>query len=120
MIPILKENDMDTLYSSWVLNDNTPCALQGKVCFELMIYICRCGRENLHKLTKDHFAVNMDSKGRKYIFWACNELTKKLRKDSTSSRIDKGRMHTQGTVGCLVVSFEIYVSKLNDNCKAFF
>ena len=116
----IDENDMQTLYSSGVLNDDTPCALQRKVWFELMIYICRRGRENLRKLTKDHFAVNRDSKGRKYVYQARDELTKKVREDSTSSRVDKGRMYATGTVGCPVASFEKYVSKLNDNCEAFF
>ena len=66
----IDENDMQTLYSSGVLNDDTPCALQCKVWFELMIYICGLGRENLRKLTKDHFAVNTDSKGTKYVYQA--------------------------------------------------
>ena len=116
----IDENDMDTLFSSGVLNDNTPYALQHKVWFELMIYICRRGRENLRKLTKDHFAVNTDSKGRKYVYQSRDEMTKKVREDSTSSRVDKGRMYATGTVGCPVASYEKYVSKLNDNCEAFF
>lgn len=116
----IDENDLSRLYSSGVLNDNNPYGLQHKVWFELMLYICRRGRENLRKLRKDHFSVATDSDGRKYVFQSRDEMTKKVREDNANSRVDGGRMYATGTVGCPVVSFEKYISKLNPTCDLLF
>ena len=39
--------DMELLYSSGVFSATKPSSLQKKVFFEVMLYICRRGRENL-------------------------------------------------------------------------
>ena len=57
----IDENDIAKLYRSGVFDQNSPTGLQLKVWFELMLYICRRGRENLRELKKDHFVVATDS-----------------------------------------------------------
>ena len=118
--PPLDENDIDKLYQSGLLDINTPRGLQRKVWFELMLFICRRGRENLRKLEKDHFAVAADSNGRKYVYQCKDEMTKRIRGDNMKSRVDAGRMYATEGEGCPVASFEKYVSKLNPKCNAFF
>ena len=116
----IDENDLAKIYSSKVFDQSTPRGLQLKVWFELMVYICRRGRENLRQLTKGHFAINADSEGRRYVYQAVDEMTKKIREDNMSTRVDAGRMYETKTEGCPVASFEKYLSVLNPNCDALF
>ena len=53
----LSQEDIDQLYKSGVFDESTPQGLQYKVFFELMLFICRRGRENLRELTPDHFKI---------------------------------------------------------------
>ena len=76
----IDENDLANIYSSNVFDTNTPQGLQYSVRFELMIYICRRGRENLRQLTKNHFAIGVDANGRGYVYQAKDEMTKKIRR----------------------------------------
>lgn len=117
--PEIDANDLRKLQESGVLNDESPQALQYKVWFEMMLFICRRGRENLRKLKKNHFKIGTDSDGRRFIFQAQDEMTKKGR-DSSSSRVDAGRIYETRGEGCPVVSFEKYLSKLNPKCDSFF
>ncbi|XP_072050154.1 uncharacterized protein [Amphiura filiformis] len=66
----IDENDVLKLYESGVFNQDTPQCLQNKVWFELILYICLRGRENLRKLERDHFAIGEDSNGRRYVYQA--------------------------------------------------
>ncbi|XP_060793158.1 uncharacterized protein LOC132896388 isoform X3 [Neoarius graeffei] len=120
----IDEHDIKKLYSSGVFNQNDPLGLQHKVWFELMLYICRRGRENLRELKKDHFTVGKDSDGREFVAQAGDELTKKTREDKVetnpASRRDAGRMYATGDEGCPVRSFKKYLEKLNPDCEALF
>ena len=114
------ENDIKKLYNSGVFNQNNPQGLQSKVWFEIMVYVCRRGRENLRELKKDHFTVGTDSNGREFVAQAKDELTKKTREDNPASRRDAGRMYATGDKDCPVKSFKKYLEKLNPNCEALF
>ena len=116
----IDENDIAKLYRSGVFDQNSPTGLQLKVWFELMLYICRRGRENLRELKKDHFVVATDSDGRQYVTQAVDELTKKTREDNQSSRTDAGRMYETSTDQCPVRSFIKYKSKLHPECETLF
>ena len=118
--PPIDENDIEKLYRSGVFDTSTPGGLQSKVWFELMLFICRRGRENLRKLNKDHFGVAKDSNGRKFVYQCKDEMSKRIRGDNMKSRVDAGRMYATGGPGCPVASFEKYVSKLNPNHTALF
>ena len=50
--PILSE-DMKKLYQSNVFNLENPKSLQRKVFFDVMLFFCRRGRENLRTMKKD-------------------------------------------------------------------
>ena len=51
----IEPEDIDKLYKSSVFYQDSPASLQAKVWFELTLYFCRRGRENLKDLKKDHF-----------------------------------------------------------------
>ena len=117
--PSISRDDLKKLYQSEAFNVDNPRGLQNKVWFEVMLFFCRRGRENLRELTKDSFALSEDSSGRKYVFKVKDELTKNRREESEA--LDGGFMYErQGDPNCPVASFEKYVSKLNPSCNAFF
>ncbi|XP_041478860.1 uncharacterized protein KIAA1958-like [Lytechinus variegatus] len=116
----ISQEDINQLYKSGVFDENTPQGLQYKVFFELMLFICRRGRENLRELTPDHFEIGQDNNGRRYVYQSRDELTKKTRENNPDSRVDAGRMYSTGELGCPVNSYEKYVSKLNPKCSALF
>ena len=78
--PIVKE-DMKKLYQSNVFDVATPKGLQKKVFFEVMLYFCRRGQENLRELKKHSFVVKKDSIGREYVEKTVDELTKNRREN---------------------------------------
>ena len=77
--PPISKHDLEVLYSSGVFSLQTPHTLQKKVFFEIMLYLCRCGRENLRFLTTDCFKVNVGDHGKKYVSLEKDELTKNHR-----------------------------------------
>jgi hypothetical protein len=60
---------------------DTPQGLQQKVFFDVMLYLCRRGRENLTELKKTDFSVMKDPSGAKYVTQTRDELTKNHRDD---------------------------------------
>ena len=60
--PPISEQDLLKLYSAetLVFDTNTPYGLQRKVWFELTLYLCRRGRENLREMNKSTFALETD------------------------------------------------------------
>jgi hypothetical protein len=119
--PISKE-DMQKLYAHpFTFKTSTPVGLQNKVFFEIMLYLCRRGRENLHNHTKLTFAVKSDTTGREYVCQVMDELDKNHGVDAApNDTIGDGRMYARpGSNLCPVASFKLYVSKLNPECAAF-
>ena len=116
----IDQADIQKLYDSGIFDLDSPSGLQDKVWFELMLFICRRGRENLRELKKDHFVIETSSSGRQYVKQAVDELTKKAREDNMESRADNGRMYETGDENCPVASFKKYVAKLNPECDSFF
>ena len=110
--------DLVKLYTEYTKNHafdpNTPVGLQQKVFFEILLYLCRRGRENLRDMNKETFAVTKDSQGREYVYQARSEEDKnhdseKITFDSTRG---EGRMYEVGSDMCPVKSFKKYVSLL--------
>ena len=114
-VPITKE-DLKRLYSDQhAFSTSTPVGLQNKVLFEIMLYVCRRGRENVRQMTKQSFTVNVDSSGKKYVAQDKDELDKNHRADTVpDDTIGEGRMYETGGPLCPVRSFEKYLSKLSD------
>ena len=114
-LPLSKE-DMKKLYTSkHTFDTSTPIGLQNKVFFEIMLHICRRGRENLRQMTKQTFIVKKDGSAKKYVTQQFDELDKNHRADShPDDTTGEGRMYETGGPLCPVHSFEKYVSKLSD------
>ena len=74
--PSICAEDMEKMYSSGVLSNSTPRSLQRKVFFELSLFFCRRGSENLRELKKDSFAVKTSAQGSEYVIQVTDELTK--------------------------------------------
>ena len=107
------------MYSSEVFADTTPIGLQNKVWFEIMMYFCRRGRENLRQLTKESFGIATDATGRRYVHQKTDELTKNRQEKDEAE--EGGYMYEQAdNLLCPVKLFEKYLSKLNPKCNALF
>ncbi|XP_069138967.1 uncharacterized protein KIAA1958-like [Argopecten irradians] len=116
---IINVADMKVLYDSGVFSTETPKTLQQKVFFELMLYFCNRGRENLRNMTRNDYTVQSDADGRRYVTCSVSRLTKNHRGDTADDDQDGGRMYEQpGNPNCPVASFEKYSVKLNPLCDA--
>ena len=117
--PPIASEDLRKLYQSEAFDTATPRGLQNKVFFEVMLFFCRRGQENLRELQTDSFAIGMDACNRRYVFQLKDELTKNRRENDEAE--EGGYMYERaGDPACPVQSFEKYLSKLNPNCRAFF
>lgn len=114
----INQSDMSLLYSSGVLSTSSPKSLQRKVFFEVMLYLCRRGRENLRTLEKTSFKVEKYPDGKKYVALAKDELTKNHRVNDECH--EGGVIVETNGINCPVNSFLVYLSKLNPSCKFFF
>ena len=92
---IITEDDMKKLYA---LNPDhvafcidTPVGLQYKVWFDILFFLCRRGRENQRDMNKSTYAIQTDSKGRRYVYQTIGEMDKNHRSDDTEGR--KSRMY---------------------------
>ena len=74
--PSICRDDIEKMYQSRVCSDDNPVALQYKVFFELCLFFCRRGLENLQDLTKDSFEIKKSSDGIEYLVQVADELTK--------------------------------------------
>ena len=71
--PPICEEDLKKLYESTAFGLDDPEKLQNKVFFEVMLYFCRRGRQNLRQLKKTNFSFNTDSTGARYVCKATGE-----------------------------------------------
>ena len=116
----LTEADFKKLYSCGILDTNNPVTLQNKVFVEVNLHFCRRGREGLRELKKDSFVKKSDSNGRTYITLGFNELEKNHQGFDKRDYQEEPRMYEQEGDQCPVKSFDLYVSKLHPECRAFF
>ena len=61
-----------------VFNPNIPSGLLSKVFFEIILYFCRRGQENLREMKPDDFETKTDDDGQQYICKVTSELTKTI------------------------------------------
>ena len=117
--PPIAPEDLKKLYRSQTFDMATPTGLQNKVWFEVMLFFCRRGQENLRELKRDSFRFGVDASGRRYAFQNRDELTKNRREDSEAE--EGGFMYEkQDDPMCPVRSLDMYISKFNPECDAFF
>ena len=96
--PEISEEDLHKLYSNdtKVFDANTPYSLQRKVWFEIMLYLCRRGQENLRIMKKDTFRVGVDASGLKYVYQFCKRANVDKNHRVTANPSDivtEGRMY---------------------------
>jgi hypothetical protein len=58
--PTISEEDRRKVYTSVHTSPQTPLGLFNKVQFDLRLYFCRRGSENIYNFTKDTFQVSTD------------------------------------------------------------
>ena len=58
--PMISDSDREKIYKSRWLDINGPTGLYNKVQFDVRLYFCRRGGENMANMTKDTFLVKRD------------------------------------------------------------
>ncbi|XP_076100735.1 uncharacterized protein LOC143069814 [Mytilus galloprovincialis] len=78
--PSFNETDLIKLYRSINCATNTPSGLYTKVQFDIRMYFCRRGQENMHLMTNTTFGVETDpATGLKVVRKIGDEMTKNHR-----------------------------------------
>ena len=112
--------DMQKMYSSGVLSDDNPKSLQRKVFIKLMLHFSRRGREGLKTMRRDSVVIKTDASGTKYTTMAYNELIKNHQSVTKDKSYEKQQpMMVAQANRCPIKSLELYMSKLNEQCDAF-
>jgi hypothetical protein len=76
--PAIDKHDREKLYKSVYFSTNTPSGLSNKVQFDIRLYFCRRGQENMHAMSQSMFTVKTDDEtGLRYV--TEDELTKNHR-----------------------------------------
>ncbi|XP_071122342.1 uncharacterized protein KIAA1958-like [Mytilus edulis] len=118
--PSIQKGDIVKLYNHpRVFNPNIPTGLLNKVFFEVMLYFCRRGQENLRDLKVSDFDILTDDSGKRYVSKVTSELTKNHQGAQTEEfEPEGGRMYETKTAMCPLASFVRYLEKRNPNCSA--
>ena len=109
--PAIADEVIKRLYECGVFSDDNPTTLQNKVFFEVMLFFCRRGRQNLRQFKMDDFEIQTDAKGRRFVVKTTDELTKNHRENDEAE--DGGIMMSNEGSLCPVASFEKYLSHVN-------
>ena len=115
--PPIADEDIKKLYGSGVFNTENPTTLQNKVFFEIMLFFCRHGRQNLRQLKKNDFEIIVNSQGRRCVVKKTGELSKNHRVHDVQAE-EGGMMMANNGSFCPVFSFEKYLTHLNP-CNEF-
>ena len=116
--PAILENDLRKLYECGVFSLDNPTTLQNKVFFEIMLYFCRRGRQNLRELNISDFSFSRDDKGSRYVCKTGDALTKNKREDDNG--FESGVMFEKPGPNCPVASLELYIKHLNPKNQFLF
>jgi hypothetical protein len=94
--PPIASEDLKRLYNGThhALNVTTPVGLQKKVWFEIILYLCKRGRENQREMRKDTFVVACDASGREFVCQDIDESDKNHgASDTPDDTIGEARMY---------------------------
>jgi hypothetical protein len=92
-----------------VFNTSTPQGLVNMVIFEVILYFCRRGQENLHELTIHHFTIKRDENNVTFVEKAISELTTIHQGVTSEEEGTGGKMNETGLELYPVASFEKYL-----------
>lgn len=85
--PPIEEDDMkkiSTYFEQYLAGPPNPEKLMEMALFSIIYYMCRRGRQNLRKMTKETYEIKSDPSGRKFIEQAVKEHDKNHRADDMS------------------------------------
>ena len=113
---------LEKLKSSDALSLSDPLSLLRNVCFHIVLYFCRRGREGQRELQESSFTLEVDASGRNYVTMAHDEVSENHPgglKD-TSSTEKYARMYEMDSPNDGKKAVKLYLSKLNPKSSAFF
>jgi hypothetical protein len=108
----ISEPDLKKIVAT--LSTDNPKELQLYVWFNLQIFFCRRGMENLELLKKDHYEVSVVN-GKNILRQTVDEMSKNHRENDTS-RSHGSVIEEQNNDKCPVAMFLKYLSKLDPRC----
>lgn len=115
--PAINDSDLTKMYSSMYMSPNTPTGLANKCQFDIRLYFCRRGVENMQTMSKDTFVVKLDeATGSRYVVKKNDELSKNHR-ESDKDFFSGFMPQSPESEHCPVSSFVKYMSKLNPHCN---
>ena len=79
--PAINKHDIKKLYESGLFSLTQPETLQNKVFFQIMLFFCRRGRQNLRELKMEDFSISTNSSGVRFVCKVKDELTKNRREN---------------------------------------
>ena len=74
--PPIADEDIKKLYRCGVFNTENPTTLQNKVFFEIMLFFCQRGRQNLRQPKRTDFEIKVNSQGKRCVVKTTDEQTK--------------------------------------------
>ena len=122
--PPIADEDIEKLYRlCGIFNTENPSALQNKVFFEIMLFFCRRGRQNLRQLKKTDFEIKVNSQGKRCVVKTNDELKKNHREHDVQA--EEGGMvvandspfcsvsvlNPEGVICRLQVAGQIYINR---------
>ena len=106
--PPIADEDTEKLCRCSIFNTENPSTLRNKVFFEIMLFFCRCGRQNFRQLKKTDFEIKVNLEGKPCVVKTNNELTKNHREHDLQAE-EGGMMIANDGPFCPVSSFEKYL-----------
>lgn len=111
----IEKDDIKQMYEHLrVFSVWSPEGLLNKVWFEILLYSCRRGQENLRNLNPSDFEIAVDDQDKEYVHRTFSEVTK----NPQDYEPEGGRMYATRTPICHVASFIKYFSKRNNQNTA--
>ena len=95
-----------------------PELFKIKVFFEIMLYFCHRGRQNLRELKIKDPSFTKDDKGARYVTKSGDELTNNRREDDEG--FEGEMMFEKPGPQCPVASLELYIKHLNPKNELLF
>lgn len=90
---------------------STPVQLQLFIWFNIQLFLCKRGCENVDTMLKNSIVIRTNANGRRYLMKAKDELIKNRRCNELEEF--GGMIYETGTSRCPVANFEKYIIKLN-------
>ena len=119
--PAIHSEDIKRMYNTNTLSKNNPESLLNKVFFEVMLHFGRRGCEGLRTLEKGDIEIKCDAHGKKFATVAYNVSEKNHPGINPHETTHQQIMYAcENKDQCPVESLELYLSKLHQDCTAFF